>query len=155
MELPRAQRVIDDPPADADVVELDYDARHRRRISMRTESGREFLLDLPKAHALADGDGLALSDGTAVRVRARPERVIDIRAGSPGQLLRIAWHLGNRHLPTQILDESIRIRYDHVILEMLAGLGAETRTTEAPFHPEGGAYAHDSYHPHHDGHDHE
>ncbi|WP_405226731.1 urease accessory protein UreE [Lentisalinibacter sediminis] len=146
MTLPRAQRVIADPPADADVVELDYDARHRRRIAMRTESGREFLLDLPKAVALADGDGLALSDGTSVRVRAKPERVIDVRAASPEQLLRIAWHLGNRHLPTQILGETIRIRYDHVILDMLAGLGADTRTTEAPFHPEGGAYAGHSHH---------
>ncbi|HKL62903.1 MAG TPA: urease accessory protein UreE [Woeseiaceae bacterium] len=161
MNRPRAQRVIADPPADAEVVELDYDARHRRRIGMRTESGREFLLDLPKAVALADGDGLALSDGTAVRVRAKPERVIDIRAASPEQLLRIAWHLGNRHLPTQILDETLRIRYDHVILEMLAGLGAETHTTDAPFHPEGGAYARHEHagheHPEQEcpGHDHE
>lgn len=154
MTLPRAQRVIADPPADADVVELDYDARHRRRIAMRTDSGREFLLDLPQAVALADGDGLALSDGTSVRVRAKPERVIDVRAASPEQLLRIAWHLGNRHLPTQILGETIRIRYDHVILDMLEGLGADTRTTEAPFHPEGGAYAGNSLHSH-DGHDHE
>lgn len=135
------------------MVELDYDARHRRRISMRTQSGRKFLLDLPQAVALADGDGLALSDGTAVRVRAMPERIIDVRAKSPEQLLRIAWHLGNRHLPTQILNDTIRIRYDHVILQMLAGLGAETRTTEAPFHPEGGAYAQPR--DPHDGHDHE
>ena len=150
MNPPRAQRVIADPPADADVVELDYDARHRRRIAMRTESGREFLLDLPKAVALADGDGLALSDGTAVRVRAKPERVIEVRAKSPEQLVRIAWHLGNRHLPTQILGDTLRIRYDHVILDMLAGLGAETRTTDAPFHPEGGAYAGHSHHSHDD-----
>ena len=155
MNLPRAQRVIDDPPADAEVVELDYDARHRRRIAMRTECGREFLLDLPKTVALADGDGLALSDGTAVRVRAKPERVIDVRAESPEQLLRIAWHLGNRHLPTQILGETLRIRYDHVIVQMLAGLGADTRTTEAPFHPEGGAYARHEHPGHeHPGHEH-
>ena len=140
---PVANRVIDNPAPDADVVELDYDERHRRRITMRTESGKEFLLDLPKAARLADGDGLALSDGSTVVVRARPERVIDIRATDPAGLVRIAWHLGNRHLPTQILGDSIRIRYDHVILEMLQGLGSDTEVLDAPFHPERGAYSHE------------
>ena len=143
MSSPIAHTVIDNPAPDADVVELDYDERHRRRISMRTESGREFLLDLPQAARLADGDGLALSDGSTVLVRAKPERVIDIRAADAAGLVRIAWHLGNRHLPTQILGDSIRIRYDHVILEMLQGLGSDTEVLDAPFHPESGAYAHE------------
>lgn len=110
---------------------------------MQTTSGTEFLLDLPKAVRLADGDGLALSDGSTVIVRARSERVIDIRARDARHLVRIAWHLGNRHLPTQILGDSIRIRYDHVILEMLKGLGGETTVCDRPFHPESGAYAHE------------
>jgi urease accessory protein len=97
---------------------------------------------------LADGDGLALSDGSTVRVRARPERVIDVRASDPAQLVRIAWHLGNRHLPTQIIGDSLRVRYDHVILEMLRGLGSDTEVLDAPFHPERGAYAHDRDHGH-------
>ena len=143
MSSPVAYSVIDDPAPDADVVELDYDERHRRRISMRTQSGREFLLDLPKAARLADGDGLALSDGSTVLVKARPERVIDVRARDAAHLVRIAWHLGNRHLPTQILGDSIRIRYDHVILEMLQGLGSDTTVLDAPFHPESGAYSHE------------
>ena len=143
-----AHTVIENPSADADIVELDFDERHRRRISMRTSSGREFLLDLPKAVRLADGDGLALSDGTTVRVKARAERVIDIRAQEPEGLVRIAWHLGNRHLPVQVLGDSIRIRYDHVILEMLHGLGARTTITDAPFHPEHGAYAQHHAHEH-------
>jgi len=143
-----AHTVIDNPAPDADVVELDYDARHRRRISMQTTRGKKFLLDLPEAVPLADGDGLALSDGSTVLVKARPERVIDVRAGDATHLVRIAWHLGNRHLPTQILSDSIRIRYDHVILEMLQGLGGDTEIHDAPFHPERGAYAQGPGHGH-------
>ncbi len=143
-----AKSVIDNPAPDSDVVELDYDERHRRRISMRTTSGTEFLLDLPKSVRLADGDGLALSDGSTVLVKARPERVIDVQGRDTADLVRIAWHLGNRHLPTQILGDSIRIRFDHVILEMLHGLGGKTTVHEAPFHPEGGAYAHAHAHVH-------
>ena len=134
---------MSDPAPESEVVELDYDERHRRRISMRTASGREFLLDLPHAIQLADGDGLALSDGSTVLVRAKPERVIDARAGHPVDLVRLAWHLGNRHVPTQILGDSIRIRYDSVILDMLVGLGSDTEIRDAPFHPERGAYAHE------------
>ncbi len=115
---------------------------------MRTAAGREFLLDLPKAVRLSDGDGLVLSDGSAVRVRAKPERVIDVRGRDSDHLVRIAWHLGNRHLPVQILSDSIRIRYDHVILAMLQGLGGETETRDAPFHPESGAYTHEHGHRH-------
>ena len=138
-----ANSVVDDPAPDADVVELDYDERHRRRITMQTTSGREFLLDLPKAVRLADGDGLALSDGSTVLVRAKPERVIDVRARDAAHLVRIAWHLGNRHLPTQMLGDAIRIRHDHVMLEMLEGLGGMTEVHDAPFHPESGAYDHE------------
>jgi len=137
-----AESVVELPASVDDVVELDYDARHRRRIVMRTQAGREFLLDLPKATALAHGNGLVLSDGTVVAVRARAERVVDVRAENAEQLARLAWHLGNRHLPSEIRSDSIRIRYDHVIVDMLKGLGAETQVLEAPFHPERGAYAH-------------
>ena len=143
-----AHSVIDNPAPGSDVVELDYDERHRRRISMQTTSGKTFLLDLPQTARLADGDGLALSDGSTVIVRARPERVIDVHGNDTSHLVRIAWHLGNRHLPTQILSDSIRIRYDHVILEMLQGLGGDTRVHDAPFHPEGGAYTHHAGHGH-------
>ena len=143
-----ANSVIPNPAPDSDVVELDYDERHRRRISMQTTSGKTFLLDLPKTVQLADGDGLALNDGSTVLVRARPERVIDVRASDAAHLVRIAWHLGNRHLPTQILGEAIRLRYDHVILEMLQGLGGDTEVHDAAFHPEGGAYEHNHGHGH-------
>ena len=138
-----AQGVVARPESVDDVVELDYDARHRRRIVMQTEAGREFLLDLPKATALVDGNGLLLSDGTVVAVRARAERVVDVRGKNAEHLTRLAWHLGNRHLPSEIRGDSIRILYDHVIVDMLTGLGAETRVLNAPFHPESGAYAHE------------
>ena len=144
-----AHAVIDDPAPDSDIVELDYEQRYRRRIQMQTTSGKTFLLDLPQAARLSDGDGLALSDGSTVLVRAKPERVIDVHTNDASNLVRIAWHLGNRHLPTQILSNSVRIRYDHVILEMLQGLGSDTEVHDAPFHPERGAYAH------HPGHGHE
>jgi len=131
-----------------DCVVLDFDARHRRRIAMRGEAGLDFLLDLPEAVALADGDGLLLEDGGFVTVKAAPERLIEVRAGEGLPLLRIAWHLGNRHLPTQILGESLRIREDHVILDMLRKMGARTELIEAPFNPEGGAYGQGRTHGH-------
>jgi len=139
-----------------DCVVLDFDARHRRRIVMRGEAGLDFLLDLPEAVALADGDALALEDGGLVAVKAAPERLIEVRAGEGMPLTRIAWHLGNRHLPTEILGDALRIREDHVILDMLQKMGARTALVEAPFHPEGGAYGHgrthglDHGHHHHD-----
>ena len=133
-----------------DCVVLDFDARHRRRIVMHGQAGLDFLLDLPEAVALADGDGLELEDGGLVSVKAAAERLIEVRAGEGLPLLRIAWHLGNRHLPTEILTDALRIREDHVILDMLRQMGARTTLIEAPFHPEGGAYGQGRTH----GHDH-
>lgn len=137
-----------------DCVVLEFDARHRRRIVMRGEAGLDFLLDLPQAVALSDGDALLLEDGGLVGVKAAPERLIEVRAGDGLPLVRIAWHLGNRHLPTQILADTLRIREDHVILDMLRKMGARTRLIEAPFHPEGGAYGHGRTHGHDHGHHH-
>lgn len=139
-----------EPGAARDCVVLDFDARHRRRIVMHGEAGLDFLLDLPEAVALADGDGLELEDGGLVTVKAAAERLIEVRAGEGLPLLRIAWHLGNRHLPTEILTDALRIREDHVILDMLRQMGARTALLEAPFHPEGGAYGQGRTH----GHDH-
>ena len=123
-----------------DAVLLDYDARHRRRIAMRGEGGLDFLLDLPEATVLQDGDGLGLEDGGLVAVKAAPEPLLEVRAGKGASLLALAWHLGNRHLPTQVMADSLRIRVDHVIRDMLVKLGAEVADIEAPFTPEGGAY---------------
>lgn len=143
------------PPADATgAVTLDFDARHRRRIRLTTDAGEDVLLDLPKAVAMADGDGLGLEDGGWLRVAAAAEPLAEIRAGSAHAMVRVAWHLGNRHLPTEVAGETLRIRPDHVIEAMVQGLGAEVRRIEAPFQPEGGAYAgqggRHGHHHHHD-----
>ena len=124
-----------------DRVLLDFDRRHRRRILLRTEQGREVLLDLPQAVRLRDGDGLAV-DGGVVRVCARPEPLLEIHAHDAGEMVRIAWHLGNRHLPVQLSGDRIRIRADHVIREMVEGLGGHVDAIAAPFDPEPGAYDH-------------
>lgn len=124
-----------------DVVEIDFDRRHRRRILLTTVAGHELLLDLPHAVRLRDGDGLVLDDGRIVAVRARAEPLTEVHAHDAAALVRIAWHLGNRHLPVQLLGERLRIRRDHVIEAMVEGLGGHVEAIEAPFDPEAGAYA--------------
>ncbi len=127
------------PPADT--VVLDFDDRHRRRMAMTGTRGLEFLLDLEHAVALRGGDALVLDDGRLIEVVAAPEPLTEIRCNDPQHLVRVAWHLGNRHLPTQIMAKGLRIRRDHVIEAMVKGLGARVIEIEAPFDPEGGAYA--------------
>jgi urease accessory protein len=137
-------------PADKAVgsLTLDYDNRHRRRIRLLTDGGAEVLLDLPKAVAMAHGDGLRLEDGRWLSVKAAPEALVEVRSSDATRLARIAWHIGNRHLPAQILDGAIRIRPDHVMEAMVAGLGGAMTRIEAPFQPEGGAYAGGQGHDH-------
>lgn len=164
----RARTGWSDPPADS--VVLDFDDRHRRRITMTGVRGLAFLLDLPGAVMLRSGDALVLEDGRLVEVLAAPEALVEIRAKETGDLVRLAWHIGNRHVPAQLLPKAIRIRRDHVIEEMVRSLGAGVRVIEAPFDPEGGAYAvqaaaehahggnaarHDHDHAHEHGHDHD
>lgn len=124
-----------------DAVVLDFDDRHRRRRVMTGTRGLEFLLDLETAVALRGGDALVLEDGRLVEVVAAPEPLAEIRCRDSHHLVRVAWHLGNRHLPTQVMGKSLRIRRDHVIESMVQGLGARVIEIEAPFDPEGGAYA--------------
>lgn len=127
--------------APADTVVLDFDDRHRRRMTMTGTRGLAFLLDLEKAVALRGGDALVLEDGRFIEVVAAPEPLAEVRCKDPAHLVRVAWHLGNRHLPTQIMAKGLRIRRDHVIEAMVTGLGARVIEIEAPFDPEGGAYA--------------
>jgi urease accessory protein len=139
----------------ADTVVLDFDDRHRRRMTMTGTRGLAFLLDLEQAVALRGGDALVLEDGRLVEVVAAPEPLIEIKGADPHHLIRLAWHLGNRHLPTQVMPKALRIRRDHVIETMVRRLGARVVEIEAPFDPEGGAYAggHDHGHEAHT-HDH-
>lgn len=138
----------------ADTIVLDFDDRHRRRMMMTGTRGLEFLLDLPEAVALRGGDALILEDDRLIEVVAAPEPLFEIRGHDPHHLVRVAWHLGNRHLPTQIMPKALRIRCDHVIKDMLLGLGARVIEIEAPFDPEGGAYAEGTHGHLHDAHDH-
>ena len=133
---------------------LDFDARHRRRFRLTADQGDDILLDLPEAIAMADGDGLQLEDGRWMKVQAAAEDVIEIRHEDALQLMRIAWHLGNRHLPTEIRGDVLRIRPDHVIEDMLRGFGVEIAQVQAAFQPEGGAYGHGHHHKHHGDHHH-
>ncbi|WP_293675847.1 urease accessory protein UreE [uncultured Phenylobacterium sp.] len=139
----------------ADHICLDYDDRHRRRLVLTAEHGTRFMLDFPESRRLAGGSALRLEDGRLVEVTAREEALLEVRATDAPALLRLAWHIGNRHLAAQVEADRILIRRDHVIAEMLAGLGATVRELDAPFDPEGGAYggAHIP-HGHHPGHGH-
>lgn len=122
-------------------VTLAHDRRHLRRQALRDDSGGEFLLDLVHAAHLREGDGLALDDGRYLEVRAAEEDVLDIAGRDPAHTARLAWHLGNRHLAVQVLaDGHLRIAADHVIEDMLKGLGAVVTARRAPFEPEAGAY---------------
>jgi urease accessory protein len=145
----------------ADTVVLDFDERYRRRVTMTGVGGLEFLLDLSDATMLRGGDGLRLEDGRVVEVVAEPEPLAELRGVDSTALSRIAWHLGNRHLPTEILPKALRIRRDPVIEAMAESLGARVIALEGPFNPEGGAYvkadgaaAEAHHHDHDHGHDH-
>lgn len=144
-------------------VTLAYEERHRRRVRLTTDKGEDVLLDLSRAAVLGDGDGLLLEEGGYVAVRAAAEDLVEVTAASPEALARLAWHIGNRHFPCEIRGDGLRIRDDHVLVDMIVGLGGEVRRLRAPFNPEGGAYAggdgnghsHGSGHDHHGhGHDH-
>ncbi len=136
-----------------DVITLDHGDRHRRRIVLNADGGTTFLLDLDKADVLEDGDAIRLDSGWLVEVRAAPERLIEIKAGDPLELLTLAWHIGNRHVPAEIAKDTIYIGYDHVLVYMLRGLGAQVEIIERPFRPVRGAYHHE-HGGHHHGHGH-
>jgi urease accessory protein len=137
----------------AGTVTLAYDDRHRRRLRLESDDGEAFLLDFPKAIALDDGDGLLLEDGRWLVVCAALEPLIEVTA-DPTLLTRLAWHIGNRHLPARMEPHRILIRRDHVIADMLSKLGATLRFIEAPFTPERGAYDQAAGHSHEAAHHH-
>lgn len=131
-------------PDDAAVgsVTLAWGDRHRRRIRLTDDAGTPFLLDLDRTAVLADGDGLELDDGGIVRVRAASETVVDVPCGNPAEAARVAWHLGNRHAPVQVLEDgTIRFFEDAVLIDMCTRLGMAPVRRSAPFQPEPGAYA--------------
>ena len=131
-----------------DRVVLDAGDRIRRRIVLTTEEGVKLLLDFPGPVMLRDGDGLVLDDGSVVAVAGQAEALIEISAKSPLDLLRLAWHIGNRHTDAQFTDWAFRIRRDHVLEEMVKGLGAVTKEMNEPFDPEPAAPHAVSHHQH-------
>jgi urease accessory protein len=136
------------PQRVSDSVTLDHEHRHRRRIRLTSDGDLEFLLDLDKAAGLDDGDALKLEDGQLILVKAAPQRLIEIKAENPLRLLRIAWHIGNRHTPAEITADAIYIEEDHVLAEMVRGQGCSVTPVTRPFRPERGAYDHDHAHSH-------
>ncbi len=146
-----------------DTVTLDREARYRRRVAMTTDQGHAFLLDLPEATYLADGDALEIEGRGLVKVVAAVEDLLEVHAASREALARIAWHIGNRHTPAEITADALYIQPDHVLQDMVIGLGAHVHRVRRPFEPEGGAYsgkaqlASGHHHHHHhgdDAHDH-
>ncbi|MEM1399682.1 MAG: urease accessory protein UreE, partial [Pseudomonadota bacterium] len=131
-----------------DTVVLDYDDRFRRRIVLEGQGGLRCLLELADPRLLLHGEGLRLDDGSIIAVQAADEDLVEITCTSQAELIRVAWHLGNRHLPTQLMDGKLRIRNDHVFVDMVEKLGATVKSISAPFQPEGGAYGHGQVHSH-------
>ena len=131
-----------------DTIVLDYDERHRRRVAMPGVRGLAFLLDRPETKVLHNGDALRLEDGRLVEVVAAPEALAEIPCPELRTPVRIAWHLGNRHLPVEIAGSKLRIRRNHVIEAMVWGLGGTIVAIEARFDPDGGAHTSDAGHGH-------
>jgi len=146
-----------DAGAAADRVVLDASERHLRRVVLDAERGLRFLVDLPQPVQLRDGDGFLLDDGAIVAVAGHAEPLIEVTGHGALDTLRLAWHLGNRHTEVQVVGTKLRIRRDHVLEEMLRGLGAALTPLQAPFDPEGGAHdapAHGHAHGHAQHHEH-
>ena len=137
---------ITDPPRG--LIVLSHDERHLRRKLLHLDDGEMVMLDLKEPVLFAEGDRLLLDDGESVEIRAAEERLYEVRANDRLHLIQLAWHMGNRHLPAQIEEERILILRDHVIRDMLIGLGAEVAEVVEAFQPVRGAYhaAHGQHH---------
>ena len=152
-DLPPARRVrrAGDWSGAGDRITLTYDDRFLRRKVLTTAQGKRVLVDLPETVSVDDRDAFELEDGRLIEVAAATE---DLFAVTGGDLPRIAWHIGNRHTPCQIEPGRLLIQRDHVIKDMLAGIGALVEEVREPFTPEGGAYGHGRTMGHSHGHSH-
>ena len=138
-------------------VELDWDVRQKSRFAATDSTGRALGIFLPRGTVVRGGDVLVAEDGSLVRVLAAPQPVLRITPcadhGSPFDLVRAAYHLGNRHVPIELTPTHLQIEPDHVLADMLRAMHLTVRAENAPFEPEGGAYAAGGGHPHHHDHD--
>lgn len=133
----RATAVADTGPVPYDIVVLTHDERHLRRRVLVLQHAEELLVDLPAAVRLQHGQRFVLEDGRHVEVIAAEEPLYEITASDAATLARVAWHLGNRHARTEVDRSSLRIARDHVLKEMLIGLGATVHEVQLPFQPDG------------------
>ena len=144
----------------APAVELDWDVRQKSRFDATDSSGRHLGVFLPRGTLVRGGDVLVAEDGSMVRVVAAAQPVLEVRAcaehGTPFDLLRAAYHLGNRHVSLELRPDHLRLEPDHVLADMLRQMHLIVAETQAPFEPEGGAYAAGGHgHGHDHGHDHD
>lgn len=157
--MPRATSVIaathrQDRPV-IDTVILDYVQRSAQKVTVTGVKGGIIDIDLHAPTRLRTDDLLVLEDNSLVEVVASPEPLLEARAADLGGLSRLAWHLGDRHVPVQVLPNRIRARRDAAVEALLAALGAKVTIIDAPFEPEGGAYASTHAHDHAHGHSHD
>jgi urease accessory protein len=142
----------------APTLELDWDTRSKSRFSATDSTGREIGVVLPRGTALRGGDVLVAEDGTLLRVVAAAQPVLQVRHcaehGSPFDLLRAAYHLGNRHVPLELQPALLQFEPDPVLADMLRRQHLIVAEAQAAFEPEGGAYGEGAGHGHHHGHDH-
>ncbi len=128
----------------AATVELDWDVRQKSRFDCTDSLGRRIGVFLPRGTAVRGGDVLVAEDGSLVRVRAAPQKVLVIthcaHHGTPFDLVRAAYHLGNRHVPIELKPDHLKIEPDHVLADMLRSMHLIVNEADAPFEPEGGAY---------------
>ncbi|MNE68089.1 Urease accessory protein UreE [compost metagenome] len=139
----------------ATTIELGWDVRQKSRFAATDSQGRALAVFLPRGQAVRGGDVLVAEDGSLVRVIAAPQKVLHITAGTgPGaafDLMRAAYHLGNRHVPIELQPDHLKIEPDHVLADMLRSMRLRVTAADMPFEPEGGAYG---GHVTHDGHGH-
>jgi urease accessory protein len=122
-------------------LQLPFESRRKSRLRTRLESGEEAGLFLERGTVLRGGDKLLANDGRVVEVVAAPEALLEVRSGDAQQLARAAYHLGNRHVAVEVRPGLLRLASDHVLAELVRGLGLKVHEVEAPFEPEGGAYS--------------
>jgi urease accessory protein len=134
LKIPRAAYKLDVKGQ----LKLPFDSRQKSRLRTKLVSGEEVALMLPRGEILRGGDLVTASDGRVIEVLAEPEKLLHIESDA---LAKVAYHLGNRHVPVQVGKDFLRIAADHVLQEMVKKLGATVKEVEAPFEPEAGAYA--------------
>ena len=131
------------PAAPSGQLRLPFELRQKSRLRTRLVSGEEVALVLPRGEVLRGGDLVSASDGRVIEILGAPEKLLHVTCGTPSELARAAYHLGNRHVPVQVGEGFLRLAADHVLAEMLKRMGAHVSEVEAPFEPEAGAYVHE------------